>query len=326
MPIPDVDKLWAKLDETGESEVRIKLAQGVYHKSKVPLIEEWLRRREDRGSGMSIYEEALGFERKVAAIFRALGARVEQDVSLAGNQIDILVSEETPSGSVIRSAVECKYYSRPLGIDLVNSFAGLAILLKNRGIIDKALLVARSGFTHQARSAAKEHGIELHEIADLEQRLAGRENLVIAAENEIRKAQAQQDKEPAIQRPKRAFVVMPFDPEFNDIYILGIREVAEKLGIVVERADDVEHNQSIPELIKERISKCDVVIAETSKPNPNVFYEVGLAHGIQRETILLCRDAKSIPFDLGSINHLVYSSIVELREKLEKRIKTTLGV
>jgi len=186
--------------------------------------------------------------------------------------------------------------------------------------------VARSGFTHQARAAANEHGIELHEIADLEQRLVGKENLVVAADAEMRKEQAQQDKKHVIQKPKRAFVVMPFDPEFNDIYILGIREVAEKLGIVVERADDVEHNQSIPDLIKERILKCDVVIAETSKLNPNVFYEVGLAHGVQKETILLCRDAKSIPFDLGSINHLVYSSIVELRERLEKRIRMTLGV
>jgi len=275
---------------------------------------------------MSVYEEAVDFERKVAAIFRALGAKVEYDVSLAGNQIDILASEETPSGSVIRSAIECKYYSRPLGVDLVNSFAGLAVLLKNRGLIDKALLVARSGFTHQARAAGKEHGIELYDVADLEQRLAGKEHLVVAADAEIKRELAQQDKMPVLQKPKRAFVVMPYDPEFNDIYILGIREVAEKLGIVVERADEVEHNQSIPELIKERISKCDVVIAETSKPNPNVFYELGLAHGVQKETILLCRDAKSIPFDLGSINHLVYSSIVELRERLEKRIRTTLGV
>jgi len=326
MPIPDKDKLWAKLEETGESEVRIKLASGVYGKWKVPLIMEWLRRKEDRGTNMSIYEEAVGFERRVAAIFRALGAKVEHEVSLAGSQIDILVSEETPSGSVIRSAIECKYYSRPLGIDLVNSFAGLAVLLKNRGLIDKALLVARSGFTHQARAAAKEHGIELHEIADLEQRLAGKENLVAAAYAEIGKELSAQEGKPVLQKPKRAFVVMPFDPEFNDIYILGIREVAEKLGIIVERADDVEHNQSIPDLIKERISKCDVVIADTSKPNPNVFYEVGLAHGVRKDTILLCRDAKSIPFDLGSINHLIYSSIVELRERLEKRIKTTLGL
>jgi hypothetical protein len=326
MPIPDKDELWAKLEKTGESEVRIKLASGVYGKWKIPLIEEWLRRKQERGSKMSVYEEAIAFERKVAAIFRALGAKVEHDISLAGNQIDILVSEETPSGSVIKSAIECKYYSRPIGVDLVNSLAGLSVLLKNRGLIDKALLVARSGFTRQARSAAKEHGIELYEIADLEQRVAGGEKLIAEADAEIGKQLAEQAGKPVTQKSKRIFVVMPFDPEFNDIYVLGIREVAEKLGIVVERADDIEHNQSIPELIKERIAKCDAVIADTSKPNPNVFYEVGLAHGASKETILLCRDAKSIPFDLGSINHLVYSGIVELRERLEKRIKTTFGL
>jgi len=275
---------------------------------------------------MTIYEEAMGFERKVAAIFRALGAKVEHDISLAGNQIDILVTEKTPSGSVIKTAIECKYYSKPIGVRYLNSFAGLAILLKNREIIDKALLVARSGFTRHARAAAKEHGIELCEVADLEQRVAGKENLLAEADAEIEKQLTEQSEKPDTKKPKRIFVVMPFDPEFNDIYILGIREVAEKLGIVVERADDIEHNQSIPELIKERIAKCDAVIADTSKPNPNVFYEVGLAHGAEKETILLCRDAKSIPFDLGSINHLVYSSIVELRGRLEKRIRTVFGI
>jgi nucleoside 2-deoxyribosyltransferase len=119
---------------------------------------------------------------------------------------------------------------------------------------------------------------------------------------------------------------MPFTPEFNDIYILGIRETAEKLGIVVERADSIEHNESIPDVIRREIEECDVVVADTTQHNPNVFYEVGLAHGIGKKTILICRDVNSIPFDLGAINHIVYSSIVELREKLKARLQATLQV
>lgn len=46
MPIPDPDKIWPKLDELGTDEVRKKLAMGVYAKYKVPVIEEWLRRKE----------------------------------------------------------------------------------------------------------------------------------------------------------------------------------------------------------------------------------------------------------------------------------------
>jgi hypothetical protein len=61
------------------------------------------------------------FERDAAAIFRALGAKPEHDVPLAGNQIDIVVTERTPSGTSSGIAIECKSVARPVGID-----AGLA--------------------------------------------------------------------------------------------------------------------------------------------------------------------------------------------------------
>lgn len=59
MPTPNKDKLWAKLDETDESEVRIKLASGAYGKWKIPLIEEWLRRKEEQSSEMKIFDSIL---------------------------------------------------------------------------------------------------------------------------------------------------------------------------------------------------------------------------------------------------------------------------
>ncbi len=68
MPIPDKDKLWSELEATGESDVRINLASGVYGSWKVPLIKEWLRRQKERSSNVNLYEEARGFERKVASI------------------------------------------------------------------------------------------------------------------------------------------------------------------------------------------------------------------------------------------------------------------
>ena len=272
---------------------------------------------------MKGYEEAIQFERKVASIFRVLGADVQHNASLAGNQIDILVTEQTPSGAAIHTAVECKHFSRPVGVDAVNAFASLAVLLRNRGLIEKAILVSKSGFTQQARSSAAEHGIDLLELDDLIQRSRGREADIVSAEAEIESAE--QSPQPQAPQPKRAFVVMPFSPEFNDIYILGIREVAEQLGVIVERADGIEHNQSIPDVIREKIIRADVVIADTTQPNPNVFYEIGLAHGVQKETILICRNAGDIPFDIAAINHVVYSSIVELRERLRARLTATLN-
>jgi len=269
------------------------------------------------------FDDSMAFESRVAAIFRSLGADVQHNTSLAGTQIDILVSELSTTGATIRSVVECKALSSPVTVDAIIAFSGVALFLRNRGLIDKAIVVSLSGFTEPARTAGAEHSIDLVELADLERRMKGREAGFEDAVRQVQSAGELKNKG-AIAAPKRAIVVMPFARESNDVYILGIREVAETLGMVVERADEIQHNGSIPDLIKRIISECDVVIAEISSKNANVMYEVGLAHGIAKETILICNDSKSIPFDLASINHVEYSSIVELREKLKKRLEALL--
>jgi nucleoside 2-deoxyribosyltransferase len=260
------------------------------------------------------------FERDVAVIFRALGAKVEQDTAVAGNQIDIMVAEQTPAGTTTRTAVECKAYSRPVGVDIVNSFAMISHLLRQRGLIDKAMIIAAAGFTKQARDAAREYNVELLEFADLQQRVRGQEKAVQKATQEVESEHQKAEK--AADRPKRLFVVMPFSKEFQDVYLLGIREVAEKLGLAVERADEIEHNEGILGIILERLTGCDAVVADTTYQNPNVFYEVGYCHGLGKPTILIAREGQKIPFDLSGMNHIFYDTLVDLRSKLEKRFRS----
>jgi len=143
-----------------------------------------------------------------------------------------------------------------------------------------------------------------------------------AAETEVDQARKETAELPG--RAARVFVVMPFASEFDDVYLLGIRDVAEKLGFAVDRADDIEHNENILEVIQERIRQGAAVIADISGRNPNVFYEVGYAHAVSRPTILLCRKGENVPFDLQSINYIAYASIVELRERLERRLTALL--
>lgn len=280
----------------------------------------------DRGKSERAWQAALQLERDVAAIYRTLGARVSRDVSLAGNQIDLLVSEKTTSGSSLRTAVECKAYSRPLGVSVVNSFGAVAYLLRQRELIDKAVLLSSSGFSKQAREAAAAHLVELLELEDLRQRVHGREREVarFAEEEASEGAPAPPPWGPA--PPKRIFVVMPFGPGFDDVYVLGIRETAEKLGVVVERADDVQHNGDILALIQKKIREADAVVGDTTGNNPNVFYEIGYAHACDVPTILITRKGSNVPFDLQSINHIFFDTIVELRGELEQRLKHTLGV
>jgi hypothetical protein len=266
----------------------------------------------------------LELERQIAAIYRALGARVEHDIALAGNQIDVYVEETTASGATIRTVVEAKDFSRSVGVQVVNSFAAITDLLRSRGLIDRGVIVSRAGFSRQARNAAETYGIELFEIADLQQRVRGKQSEFEQAEREIRQEQLQAQIAPS--QPKRIFVVMPFASEFDDIYVLGIREVAENMGVVVERADDVEHNENILDLIQEKIRASDAVVADTTGQNPNVFYEVGYSHAAKTPTILISRRSSKIPFDLQLHNHIFYENIVQLREKLKRRLKATLNL
>ena len=54
------------------------------------------------------------------------------------------------------------------------------------------------------------------------------------------------------------------------------------------------------------------------------MYELGYAHAINKPVILLTKDISSAPFDIRGHNHIVYSSIVNLRESLANRLKGTL--
>ena len=272
---------------------------------------------------MPTTETPRDFERRVAALYRMLGAEVAHDYSLAGSQIDVFVQERTPSGGLIRTAVECKSYTGPVGIDVVRSLAGLAALLKQRNLVDRVALVCPAGFTKSARQAAQELGVDLIEVADLEARAKPTEAKLKSVMADFSAAHLIDASGPA--KPKRAFVVMPFAAEFDDVYVLGIREVIEKLGMVVDRADDIEHNANILTVVQESIRNADVVIGETTSKNPNCFYEIGYAHALGKPTILIGRAGQEIPFDLRALNLVVYSSIVELRDSLSRRVKATLS-
>jgi|SRR5712671_528171 len=135
-----------------------------------------------------------------------------------------------------------------------------------------------------------------------------------------------------------AFVLMPFDTEFDDLYQLGIKEVAAKVGVIAERVDEQKFSESVLERIYRQIDAADIVIAEMTGQNPNVFYEVGYAHAKDKLCILSTTDASDIPFDLKHRRHIIHQrSILKLgqgltaelawaRAELEKRRKSPFRI
>lgn len=118
------------------------------------------------------------------------------------------------------------------------------------------------------------------------------------------------------------FVLMPFHKDFNDIYRLGIKQTAEEAGLRAERVDEQLYSESMLERIYQQITAADIIVADMTGQNPNVFYEVGYAHARGKICILLTQNASDIPFDLKQHRHIVYDgSILTLQQQLAPNLQ-----
>jgi hypothetical protein len=114
---------------------------------------------------------------------------------------------------------------------------------------------------------------------------------------------------------------MPFDSQFDDIYKLGIKATCEELNAYCERLDEQIFEENMLDRIYNQINKADIIIADLTGKNANVFYETGYAHALNKKVILLTKSTEDIPFDLKHHLHIVYNnSILTLKEELRKYV------
>ena len=109
---------------------------------------------------------------------------------------------------------------------------------------------------------------------------------------------------------KKCFVLMPFNNEshIQEIYQDTVKKVVEDLGFSCQRADDIYETKPIIETIWEQINKSKFIIADLTHKNPNVFYELGLAHTVGKEVILLSQNIDDVPFDLRHLKIILYET------------------
>lgn len=120
-----------------------------------------------------------------------------------------------------------------------------------------------------------------------------------------------------------AFVIMPFKDTFEEIYG-EICQVCLDLKIDCKRTDEVFSTKSIVETILEKIAKSEIIIADLSEKNSNVYYELGIAHSLRDEdtVILITNDKENSPFDINHRYILVYDTrnLMKFRSDLKRRI------
>jgi hypothetical protein len=100
------------------------------------------------------------------------------------------------------------------------------------------------------------------------------------------------------RRPS-AFIAMQFSEPFDEVYRDAIAPLVAEIGYNPIRVDDVSHPGIILNDVWLQLTEASLVIAEITEANPNVYYEVGVAHALRKPTVLLAQRGTKLPFDLG---------------------------
>lgn len=130
------------------------------------------------------------------------------------------------------------------------------------------------------------------------------------------------------EKPK-AFVIMQFTQPYDELYEDVIKRVCEDFGLRAVRADETYGPGLIIADIITDIRESHLVIAEISPANPNVYYEVGYSHAVNKPTILIAEKATKLPFDVSPFRTLFYENTIGGKKKIEaglrKHIQAILG-
>ena len=125
-----------------------------------------------------------------------------------------------------------------------------------------------------------------------------------------------------------ASAMIPFDSKFNPVFDT-LTDAASAVGLSCRRADEFwEHHSVIADVIA-LIDRSRVVICDCTGKNPNVFYEIGIAHTLGREVILIAQSEADVPFDLRHLHFVEYvnsdQGLRDLQAKIEARLLTLVS-
>jgi hypothetical protein len=115
------------------------------------------------------------------------------------------------------------------------------------------------------------------------------------------------------------FVLTPFHPTYKKQFEV-IASVCSGLGLKAMRGDEEFVSGDVFPHILRLIARARIVVANIDGRNPNVFYELGIAHAMGKPTILIAPTPEDVPFDVRTKRLVLFQSLDELREKLRDEL------
>lgn len=110
---------------------------------------------------------------------------------------------------------------------------------------------------------------------------------------------------------KLVFILTPFNETFYNDY-LTIKEACMRVGYRAVRGDEVFFKSDIFTEMLKLIVKSNLIIANINGRNPNVMYELGIAHALDKQVLLISKSPKELPIDIKSKRFLIYQNHEEL--------------
>jgi hypothetical protein len=135
------------------------------------------------------------------------------------------------------------------------------------------------------------------------------------------------NKRGAVGREKEiCFTIMPFGGWLDEYYETIYCPAIEAAGLKPRRADDLFRPGTIVTDIWDYTRQAKLLLADLTGKNPNVFYELGLAHALKKPAILVAESMDDIPFDLRALRIIIYDKNAPnwgkiLREKIETSLE-----
>ena len=104
------------------------------------------------------------------------------------------------------------------------------------------------------------------------------------------------------------FMLMPSKEEFDTIYETYIKQPLLKTGYSIKRDKEIPGSSKIFEDILHNIRTAEIIIADLTGQNVNVFYELGIADEKKRYVIQIAQKGEELPFDLSQRRTIFYNT------------------